>query len=190
MFALRRRLALSAACAARFSSSQAPAPSNAAAGEREAERAQDEYHFPTQEALRAVKKGDIGAVQGLAADLISHKWHEDYSVPAACTFIFFVVWYWIAWARRSVRRKCEAAEARTRQEADQTVETVAAMVQKWKRDMDRTMTQTKGIINKNRDLASDIDRMTTALRSCSIRPTPNVQVAPKAPAAPAAEAKE
>ncbi|EPY35715.1 hypothetical protein STCU_00959 [Strigomonas culicis] len=69
--------------------------------------------------------------------------------------------------------------ATIQEEADQTVERVGNLVKEWKKNMSKANEQMKKIIDKNSELTKDIDRMTTALRSCSIRPTPNnVIVAP------------
>ncbi|EPY22218.1 hypothetical protein STCU_08292 [Strigomonas culicis] len=138
-----------------------------------------DYHFPTEDLLRAVKSGDFGKVQSHATELVQNKWRDEYSVPTACVVIFLVFWYWWAWTRRSIRRKCDAMRATIQEEADQTVERVGNLVKEWKKNMSKANEQMKKIIDKNSELTKDIDRMTTALRSCSIRPTPNnVIVAP------------
>ncbi|CAJ1033378.1 hypothetical protein Q4I30_006470 [Leishmania utingensis] len=131
----------------------------------------DAYCFPADEVLDAVKKRDFSAVQTHATKLVQSQWREEYNVPAACVVVFFVMWYWIAWTRRSIRRKCEATEACVRQQTDEMVEIVRNMTEKWKYDMAKANRQMQGIIDKNSELTRDIDRMTTALRSCSIRPT-------------------
>jgi hypothetical protein len=130
------------------------------------------YHFPTNEVIDAVKKRDFNAVQTHASRLVQSQWKEVYNVPAACIVVFVVMWYWIAWSRRSIRRKCEALKASTKQQTEEMVEVVRGMTEKWKTDMAKANQQMQGIIDKNSELTRDIDRMTTALRSCSIRPTP------------------
>ncbi|KAG5471859.1 hypothetical protein LSCM4_03419 [Leishmania orientalis] len=131
----------------------------------------DAYRFPANEVMDAVKKRDFNAVQTHATKLVQSQWREEFNVPAACVVIFVVMWYWIAWTRRSIRRKCEAAKASVKQQTDEMVEIVRSMTEKWKCDMAKANRQMQGIIDKNSELTRDIDRMTTALRSCSIRPT-------------------
>lgn len=131
-----------------------------------------DYKFPTTEVIDAVKKRDFTAVQSHATRLVQHQWRESYNVPAACIVVFAVVWYWIAWSRRSIRRKCEALKASTKMQTEEMVEVVRNMTEKWKGDMAKANQQMQGIIDKNSELTRDIDRLTTALRSCSIRPTP------------------
>ncbi|KAG5471527.1 hypothetical protein LSCM1_01621 [Leishmania martiniquensis] len=129
------------------------------------------YRFPANEVMDAVKKRDFNAVQTHATRLVQSQWREEFNVPAACVVVFVVMWYWIAWTRRSIRRKCEAAKASVKQQTDEMVEMVRSMTEKWKGDMVKANRQMQGIIDKNSELTRDIDRMTTALRSCSIRPT-------------------
>ncbi|KPA74573.1 putative mitochondrial hypothetical protein [Leptomonas pyrrhocoris] len=129
------------------------------------------YHFATNEVLDAVKKRDFNAVQTHASKLVQSQWRESYNVPAACIIIYIVMWYWIAWRRRSIRRKCEAIMASTKQQTEEMVDIVRNMTEKWKCDMAKANQLMQGIIDKNSELTRDIDRMTTALRSCSIRPT-------------------
>ncbi|TPP41317.1 Adaptor complexes medium subunit family protein [Leishmania donovani] len=131
----------------------------------------DAYRFPAGEVMDAVKKRDFNAMQTHATKLVQSQWKEEYNVPAACVVIFIVMWYWIAWTRRSIRRKCEATKASVKQQTDEMVEIVRNMTEKWKVDMSKANKQMQGIIDKNSELTRDIDRMTTALRSCSIRPT-------------------
>ncbi|CAG9579490.1 conserved hypothetical protein [Leishmania major strain Friedlin] len=131
----------------------------------------DAYRFPADEVMDAVKKRDFNAMQTHATKLVQSQWKEEYNVPAACVVIFIVMWYWIAWTRRSIRRKCEATKASVKQQTDEMVEIVRNMTEKWKVDMAKANKQMQGIIDKNSELTRDIDRMTTALRSCSIRPT-------------------
>lgn len=131
-----------------------------------------DYRFPTTEVIDAVKKRDFNAVQTHATRLVQRQWKESYNVPAACIVVFVVVWYWIAWSRRSIRRKCEALKASTRQQTEEMVEVVRSMTEKWKGEMAKANQQMQGIIDKNSELTRDIDRLTTALRSCSVRPTP------------------
>lgn len=129
------------------------------------------YRFPADEVMDAVKKRDFNAMHTHATKLVQSQWREEYNVPAACVVIFIVMWYWIAWTRRSIRRKCEATKASVKQQTDEMVEIVRSMTEKWKADMAKANKQMQGIIDKNSELTRDIDRMTTALRSCSIRPT-------------------
>ncbi|KPI82710.1 hypothetical protein ABL78_8279 [Leptomonas seymouri] len=129
------------------------------------------YHFPANEVLDAVKNRDFNTVQVHASRLVQSRWREAYNVPAACIIIYIVVWYWIAWSRRSIRRKCEAVQASVKQQTEEMVDIVRGMTEKWKADMAKANRQMQGIIDKNSELTRDIDRMTTALRSCSIRPT-------------------
>ncbi|KAG5497745.1 hypothetical protein JKF63_04012 [Porcisia hertigi] len=129
------------------------------------------YRFAADEVLDAMKKRDFNAVQTHATKLVQSRWREEYNVPAACVVIFAVMWYWIAWTRRSVRRKCEAIKASTKQQTEEMVKIVRDMTERWKSDMAKANKQMQGIIDKNSELTRDIDRMTTALRSCSIRPT-------------------
>lgn len=147
------------------SNSSTAAPGSAAAAAA--------YRFPTDEVMSAVKKGDFNAMQSHATRLVQSQWREAYNVPAACVVIFVVMWYWIAWTRRSIRRKCEAMKAAVKQQTEEMVDIVRGMTEKWKGDMAKANKQMQGIIDKNSELTRDIDRMTTALRSCSIRPTPN-----------------
>lgn len=149
------------------SSSAARPPANTPAKSGE----QGDYHFPANEVLDAVKKRDFNTVQTHASKLVQSQWKEAYNVPAACIVIFVVMWYWIAWSRRSIRRKCEAMVASTKQQTEEMVDVVRNMTEKWKTDMAKANQQMQGIIDKNSELTRDIDRMTTALRSCSIRPT-------------------
>ncbi|GET91310.1 hypothetical protein, conserved [Leishmania tarentolae] len=132
----------------------------------------DAYRSHAGEVMDAVKKRDFNAMQTHATKLVQSQWKEEYNVPAACVFIFIVMWYWIAWTRRSIRRKCEATKACVKQQTDEMVAIVRSMTEKWKADMAKANKQMQGIIDKNSELTRDIDRMTTALRSCSIRPTP------------------
>lgn len=149
-----------------------PPPPPAADAAAAKSNAQEDYHFPTNEVLDAVKKRDFNAVQTHASKLVQSQWKEAYNVPAACIVIFVVMWYWIAWSRRSIRRKCEAMTASTKQQTEEMVDIVRGMTEKWKTDMAKANQQMQGIIDKNSELTRDIDRLTTALRSCSIRPTP------------------
>ncbi|KAK7197567.1 hypothetical protein NESM_000706900 [Novymonas esmeraldas] len=130
------------------------------------------YRFPANEVMDAVKKRDFNAVQSHATRLVQSRWREEYNVPAACIIVFTVMWYWIAWTRRSVRRRCEATKASVHQQTEEMVEVVRSMTERWRGDMAKANTQMQGIIDKNSELTRDIDRLTTALRSCSIRPTP------------------
>lgn len=146
------------------------------------------YQFPTNEVFDAVKKRDFNTVQTHASRLVQSQWKEAYNVPAACIVIFAVMWYWISWSRRSIRRKCETMKASTKQQTEEMVDIVRTMTEKWKTDMAKANQQMQGIIDKNSELTRDIDRMTTALRSCSIRPTaataaPTVMAVRRAPAA-------
>lgn len=136
--------------------------------------AEGPYHFPAKDVLNAMKAGDFGKVQNHATDLVQHKWKEEYSVPTACAVIFLVLWYWVAWSRRSIRRQCRQLEAAMELEASETVELVRSLTQKWRRDISKSNDQMQGIIDKNSALTGDIDRLTTALRSCTIHPTPNI----------------
>lgn len=124
-----------------------------------------------EDVLQAVRSGDINRIQDTATKLVRSQWREEYTLPVACAVVFVILWYWVAWTRRSVRRKCAAAEAAVRQEAKETVELIRGLTQKWSRDLAKSDEQMKAIIEKNSTLTADIDRMTTALRSCSIRPT-------------------
>lgn len=129
------------------------------------------YSVSPEEVLDAVKKGDFNRMQSHATQLVQSRWKDEYSVPAACAVIFLVMWYWVAWTRRSIRRRCAAVEASVQQKSEEMVESVRSMTQKWSSDMTKANAQMQGIIDKNSELTKDIDRMTTALRSCSIRPT-------------------
>ncbi|CAD2213476.1 hypothetical protein ADEAN_000091700 [Angomonas deanei] len=124
-----------------------------------------------EEVLNAVKKGDFNMVQTHATKLVQQQWKEEYTLPAAFVLLFLFCWYWWAWSRRSIRRKCETIRASVQDEADQTVDQIRGLTEKWKKDITKADDQMKVIIDKNSELTKDIDRMTTALRSCSIRPT-------------------
>lgn len=130
------------------------------------------YEFRPEEVLNAVRSGDIAKIQTTATTLVQHKWKEEYTFPAACLVVFTILWYWVAWTRRSVRRKCAATEAAVRLEAQETVDKMRNLTERWGKDIAKSDEQMKVIIEKNSALTADVDRMTTALRSCSIRPTP------------------
>lgn len=148
------------------------------------------FNFPTGEVLHAVKSGDFSKVQSQATKLMQGSWKEEYSIPAACVVVFIITWYWIAWTRRSTRRRCAILEASLQKEAEQTVEMVKNVTGKWKLELAKSNDRMLDVIDKNSMLTGDIDRMTTALRSCSIRPTPSVSSPPKIkPEAPSAAAE-
>lgn len=154
-------------------SSAAPTHEPPTAPQEEPKKAQQPELGP-DDVLQAVKSGDINRMQDTAARLVQSKWKEEYTLPAACVVVFIILWYWVAWTRRSVRRKCAAAEAAVRQEAQETVEMVRSLTEKWRKDLNKSNERMKAVIEKNSDLTGAVDRMTTALRSCSIRPTPNL----------------
>lgn len=142
-------------------------------GKGDAPKTSKPFEFRPEEVIKAVRSGDIAKMQTTATELVQHKWKEEYTLPAACVVVFLVSWYWVAWTRRSVRRKCAAMVAATRQEAAETVKLVHSLTEKWGKDITKSNEHMKAIIEKNSALTADIDRMTAALRSCSIRPTPN-----------------
>eukprot|EP00796_Vickermania_ingenoplastis_P013292 gene13292-9130_t len=116
--------------------------------------------------VSAVRQRNFSEAQTQAAALFQQKWREEYNLPAAFTLICLVVWYWIAWAHRSVQRKCAALEAAAEKDVRETVQVVQSISEQWRSDMLRASTEMKLIIAKNSELTGDIDRLTTALRGC------------------------
>lgn len=121
--------------------------------------------------ISAMKDRNFTEAQSHAAVFIQQQWREEYNVPAAWVLMCLVVWYWIAWTRRSVERKCAAMEAAAEKEVRETVQMVQSIAEQWKSDMLKASTEMKLMIAKNSELTGDIDRMTTALRSCQVRPS-------------------
>lgn len=130
-----------------------------------------EYQIPTTKLIQAVRERDFNAVQTHAAGIVQNKWKDEYSVPAACLFILLVTWYWMSSTVRRVRRACSAAEAKVKEEAEQTKVYVNNLVSKWEEELRMADAKLQAILVKNGDLTKDIDRMTAALKQCSIRPT-------------------
>ncbi|CCW65729.1 unnamed protein product [Phytomonas sp. EM1] len=133
-----------------------------------------ENSVSAQDVLRAVKGGDFAKMQLQATKLVQESWNDKYSVSLACIIVLATMWYWIAWTRRSIRRKCAAIEAAVQQDSETTLELVRNLTTKWERDLKRTNERMEDIIDKNSDLTETIDHMTTALRSCISRPLPSL----------------
>lgn len=118
-----------------------------------------------QKILSAVKERNFQEAQTQAAVFVQQQWREEYNIPAAFTVMCLVVWYWIAWANRSVHRRCAALEAASEKESREVVQLMKAAAEQCRSDILKASTDMKLIIAKNSELTADIDRMTSALRS-------------------------
>lgn len=119
----------------------------------------------------AMKEGNFTDLQNHAAAYFQQRWKEEYNLPAGLVIISLIVWYWIAWTNRSIKRKCAAMESMTEKEVQDTRNTVQKMVDQYKSDMLKASTDLKLNMAKNAELIAEIDRLTAALRSCHVQPS-------------------
>lgn len=118
----------------------------------------------------AMKEGNFADLQNHATAYFQRRWKEEYNLPAGLVIIALVVWYWIAWTERSIKRKCAAMEATAEKEVQDTLNMVQKMVEHYKSEMLKASTDMKLNMAKNAELIAEIDRLTAALRSCQVRP--------------------
>lgn len=115
-------------------------------------------------------KGILVKAQNKASSFAETQWKEEYNLPGAAVFFCLLVWYWIAWSHRSINRKCAAMEAAVEKESLETIQMVEKIANQLKSDMSSAGADMKLTIAKNGELTGNIDQMTTALRSCQVRP--------------------
>lgn len=130
----------------------------------------DGKHFHHQRFLAAVKDRNFSEAQSYATVFIQQRWKPEYNLPALAVLVCAMVWYWIAWTLRSVKRKCQALEATVEKEVHELEQMMTSMSEKWRREMAKASGDMKLMMAKNSELTADIDRMTTALRRCHVRP--------------------
>lgn len=124
----------------------------------------------TEPLFAAMKEGNFTDMQNHATAYFQQRWKEEYNLPAGLVIIALVVWYWMAWTNRSIKRKCAAMESATEKEVLDTLNTMQKLVDQFKSEMVKASTDMKLNMAKNAELIADIDRMTAALRSCQVRP--------------------
>lgn len=124
----------------------------------------------TEPLFAAMKEGNFTDMQNQATAYFQQRWREEYNLPAGLVIIALVIWYWIAWTNRSIKRKCAAMESATEKEVQDTLNIMQKLVEQFRSEMMKASTDMKLNMAKNAELIADIDRMTAALRSCQVRP--------------------
>ena len=98
-------------------------------------------------------------------------WKEEYAIYLLCLVCFCLVYYSASSSVRHTQRRCQMLEQRTKEELELLHTTLTTTLDRWTKDLVLRDEKIMEVYEKNKQLTSSVEQMTTAIKSCTV-PTP------------------